>query len=163
MNDPHFVHIARSSPKTEFILRFFGALLLLVIGAIHLYLWFQGFYSVSVIGPLFLANAGFTFLFSTILMFRPKVWSGFVGMMLAASTFAAYLISVSIGLFGFHNTFSAPLAIPAAVVEICDVVILGTWVWIQESKKRLEVLSICRIAKSGKGSSRPSNRTRLSG
>jgi len=160
---PCFAHFSRGSPKVENILRFFGALLLLIIGAIHLNLWLRGFYSVMVIGPLFLVSAGFGFLFSVILIIRPWLWAGFAGIMIAASTFAAFMISVSGELFGFHSTFSAPLAIPAAVVEICDVLILGVWLLIQVSKVGLGAFSICQIVRSNKGSGRSSNRTRLSG
>lgn len=107
-------------------LEILGALLLLVMGGIHLQLWSQAYHVIPVIGPLFVANAAAAVVVALALVIRPHPLVLAAGVFLALGTFAGFLISVNDGLFGFTDTAAAPLAIPAAVTEIAATVMLLT-------------------------------------
>lgn len=109
------------------VARLVGAALVGTMGGIHLDLWFQGYRSAPTIGPLFLVNAGSALVVMVALATWPRRFAGLAGTALLAGTLAGYLVSVFHGLFGFHDTFSAPLAIPAMGVELAGFVVLGCW------------------------------------
>ena len=111
-------------PSITRTLEVLGALLLLVMGGIHLQLWSQAYHVIPVIGPLFVANAAAAVVVALAIVIRPHPLVLAAGVFLALGTFAGFLISVNYGLFGFTDTAAAPLAIPAAVTEIAATVML---------------------------------------
>jgi hypothetical protein len=98
-----------------------GALAALVSAAVHLYLWFDGVKDQGTVGALFVVNvvAGAVI---AVLLLRWRHWiplfllAGF-----GASTFGAFLISASVGLFGIHTGWSW-YAWLAAVSEVAAIV-----------------------------------------
>jgi hypothetical protein len=101
--------------------RLIGALAALVSAAIHLYLWFDGVKDQGTVGALFVVNvvAGVVI---AVLLLRWRHWiplfllAGF-----GASTFGAFLIASTAGLFGIHTGWSW-YAWLAAVSEIAAIV-----------------------------------------
>src|SRR5438128_1191801 len=78
------------------------ALLVGAAGAIHLYLWFDYFQRVHVVGALFLANAGAGIAIGAALLARPaRPPSPLAAGGYAAGTLAAFAISTRWGLFGY--------------------------------------------------------------
>jgi hypothetical protein len=110
---------------SERLLCSLGALAIVVIGAVHLELWaWHGYRNVHIIGPLFLLNAIGAAGLAVLLAVRGGLLAELSGIGFAASTLAAYLISVHHGLFGFIET---PHGTPQHVslgAEIAAIVIL---------------------------------------
>lgn len=110
--------------------RIVGAVLLLAMGAIHLRLWFDGYRDIAWIGPLFLANAVLGVLAGVAILLTPTRWLGWVGLLaalLALGTLGGLVLSLTVGLFGFFESLSAPLVVPTIVVESAAFVVLGAY------------------------------------
>jgi hypothetical protein len=92
--------------------------------SIHLHLWLDGYSGIATIGPLFLLQAigGFILAIAIVVLRRPIV--ALAGAAYLLSTMAGFLLSVNVGLFGFQDTWSAPLATTAFVVEAVGGVVL---------------------------------------
>jgi len=106
--------------------RVLGAILVAAIGGIHLYLWFDYFHRVHVIGALFLANAAAGGLIAIWLLASDGVLALLAGAGFAVTTLAAFLISVHWGMFGYHERFSGTWQSTAGLVELVTAVLLGT-------------------------------------
>ena len=116
---------ATRAVMSEFVLTRLAAIAITVIGAVHLELWaWHGYRNVPAIGPLFLLNAIGAAGLAVLLALRGGLLGELGGLGFAASTLAAYLISVHRGLFGFIET---PHGTPQHVslgAEIAAIVIL---------------------------------------
>lgn len=107
--------------------RIVGAALLVTMGVIHLKLWFDGYRSVPWIGPLFLANAVLGALAALAVLLTPTRWFGWISLLsglLMLGTLGGLLLSLTVGLFGFYETMSAPLVVPTIAVESAGFVVL---------------------------------------
>lgn len=121
------VHAARRSV----LLRRLTALGVLVSAAVHLFLYFDGFNTIDVIGPLFLLNGiGGLFLGVAVLMWHHPIWllaaAGF-----CASTLGAFLLSATVGLMGVHEPFFGYTQTTAFLAELIGLIsalaALATW------------------------------------
>jgi hypothetical protein len=107
--------------------RLVGAALLVAMGWIHLHLYNTGYRTVATIGPLFLLNAVLGAVAALVVLVVPRRWLGWaslVGAVLQASTLGALLLSLTVGLFGFHESTKAPLVTTTIVVELAGAVVL---------------------------------------
>lgn len=107
--------------------RIVGAALLVTMGAIHLKLWFDGYRSVPWIGPLFLVNAVLGALAALAVLLTPTRWFGWISLLaglLMLGTLGGLLLSLTVGLFGFYESMSAPLVVPTIAVESAGAVVL---------------------------------------
>jgi len=101
-----------------------GALLVLAAGALHLYLYFDYFHRVHVIGVLFLLNMaaatviGFTLLLSS----RLSVLAA--GILYASATLGAFFLSVYHGMFGYVEHLTGPWQEAVGGVEVAAIVTL---------------------------------------
>lgn len=100
--------------------RVLGAGLLVAAGWIHLYLYNGGYSGISIIGPLFLAHAVTAFLAAAAVLLTPGRWLPWV--CLAAGLFEAgsiggLVLSLTVGLFGFIESPSAPWVGTTIAVE----------------------------------------------
>jgi len=103
-----------------------GGLLLISSGFIHFHLWqSEGYRHIATIGPLFLAQSMAAVLLGLLVVTARRVWAAGFGMGFALSTMVGFLISVSRGLFGFKDSWSAPFAHAAFVTDLATVVTLG--------------------------------------
>ena len=95
----------------------------LVSALVHLWLWFDGFRDLHVIGPAFMLNA-VAGLVIAVLLLR---WNHWIPLLLAvgfgASTLGAFVTSTTVGLFGIHEVWSGLWVLTAAISEA--VAILG--------------------------------------
>lgn len=115
--------------RWQWPLRLVGAALLLAMAWIHGELYELGYASVPTIGPLFLLNAVLGVIAAAALLSTPSRWLPLVelgGALLSFATLAALVMSVTVGLFGFSETWAAPLVGRTVAVESGGVVVLLT-------------------------------------
>ena len=109
-------------------LRVVGALLLVAMAWIHLYLWGEGYSGIDVIGPAFMLNAVAGFVLAAAVLVTPRRLLGWVaaaGALLQAGTIGALILSVTVGLFGFVETTAASLFWETVIVEAAGTVVLA--------------------------------------
>ena len=112
-------------------MRVVGAAAVLVSAAVHLYLWFNGFRDLSVIGPAFLLNAVGGAVIAVLLV----TWRSWVSALLTAgfgvSTLVAFILSATVGLFGLHERWVGWTVWTAAVAEVVAIVV-GTLLLVRD-------------------------------
>ncbi len=107
--------------------RLLGVGLTIAMGWIHLQLWVDGFREVPVIGPLFLLNAiGAAVLAAALLAVPARLYSAAatVSAVFTAGTLAGLILSLTVGLFGVHETLQVPFVTATLVVESAGVLVL---------------------------------------
>ncbi|MGZ4257714.1 MAG: hypothetical protein ACXVRE_08120 [Gaiellaceae bacterium] len=82
-----------------------AGLLVAAAGAIHLYLYFDYFHRVHVVGVLFLVNAAAGLVIGAVLLLRRDGIVLLVAFGYAVGTLAAFVASTRWGLFGYRETF----------------------------------------------------------
>jgi hypothetical protein len=82
-----------------------AALLVAAAGAIHLYLWFDYFHRVHVIGALFLLNAAAGLALGVALLASRKTLVLLLAGGYAVGTLVAFVVSTRWGLYGYRETF----------------------------------------------------------
>ncbi len=103
-----------------------AAVAILVTGGVHLELWlWHGYRGIPTVGTLFLLNA-----ISAAVIAIGLVWPGgwlfeLTGLGYAATTLAAFLISVYRGLFGFIDTLHGTPQAVAGISEAAAIVLLA--------------------------------------
>jgi len=116
------------------VLRLAGVALLGWIGWVHWVLWQQeGYKFIPTSGPFFLADAIAAVLLAVLLLAWPRPLIGLVSAGFTASTILALVISLAVGLFGFHESISANYVVEALVLECVAMVILLAWAVIAAS------------------------------
>ena len=107
-------------------MRMLAAAAVLVSAAVHLYLWFDVFRHTDVVGPAFMLNA----VGGTVIAILLVTWRHWVPLVLAvgfgASTLGAFLIAVSVGLFGVHEHWTGWAVWTAAASEVVAILVAGT-------------------------------------
>lgn len=81
------------------------ALLVAAAGAMHLYLWFDYFHRVHVVGGLFLANAAAGILLGLALLVSGRGLVVVSAGAYAVGTLAAFVVSTHWGIFGYRERF----------------------------------------------------------
>jgi hypothetical protein len=124
MNTPAYGPTAPHRGRGDFALalavRLVGAALLGTMAGIHLHLYNLGFRSVPTIGPSFMLDTVLGAVFAIALLGTPRRWlalGSLAGAGLLAGTLGALVISLTVGLFNYHESLSAPLVWPTIGVE----------------------------------------------
>ena len=99
------------------------ALLVTAAGAIHLYLYFDYFHRVHVIGVLFLLNAAAGLLIGAILLVRGDRLVRLAAGGYAIGTLAGFVVSTRWGLFGYHETFWGSWQVAAGAIELAAAIL----------------------------------------
>jgi len=94
------------------------ALLVAAAGAIHLYLWFDYFHRVHVVGTLFLVNAAIGLVLGAALLVSGRELLVVAALAFAVGTLAAFAASTHWGLFGYHERFWGSWQEAAGGVEL---------------------------------------------
>ncbi|MDP5183520.1 hypothetical protein QOZ88_12815 [Blastococcus sp. BMG 814] len=118
----------RRAGVLTWVLRLVGAVLLAVMGWLHLDLWLDGYRTIDVIGPAFVLNAIAGFGLALLLLVAPRRWlwlAAALGALTALGTLTALLLSTTVGLFGFVESSAAPLWWETFWVELAAVVVLA--------------------------------------
>jgi hypothetical protein len=104
-------------------MRIVGAAAVLVSAAVHLYLWFDGFRDLNIVGPAFLLNAVGGAVIAVLLV----TWRSWVPALLTAgfgvSTLGAFILSTTVGLFGLHEQWVGWPVWTAALSEVVAIVV----------------------------------------
>ena len=109
------------------ILRAGGVALTAAMGLIHLWLWLQGYREVPVIGTLFMINAICAAALVVALLAAPARLRSLVAAVAAlftAGTLGGLVLSLTVGLFGVHESLQTPFVPLTLVVEAAGVVML---------------------------------------
>ncbi len=91
---------------------------------IHFHLWKVGYRHIPTIGPLFLLQSVAGLLLGVLVMAVRRVWAAVLGLGLAVSTMIGFLVSVTHGLCGFKDSWSAPFAHQALAIETAAIAAL---------------------------------------
>ena len=109
------------------LLRLACAALLAWIASIHLHLWAEGYRQIPTDGPLFLLDAAAGFALAAALLAWPRPLAGLAAAGYTVSTLGALVISLSVGLFGFHESLSASFAPQSLIIETITVIAAVAW------------------------------------
>lgn len=102
-----------------------GGVLLACSAYIHVRLWkSEGYRDIPTIGLLFIVQSIIGMVIGVFVVAVRRVWAAVVGAGFAISTVAGFLLSVEVGLFGFQDTWSAPFAKEAFLIESTSIVAL---------------------------------------
>jgi hypothetical protein len=103
------------------------AALLCWIGYIHLHLWNEGYKYLHINGPLFLLDAIAAFALAGLLLLWPRPLAALIAAAFITSTIGALVISLTVGLFGFHESISASFVVLSLIIESIAVLLLVAW------------------------------------
>jgi hypothetical protein len=106
------------------------AALLAWIGYIHLHLWLEGYRQIPTDGPLFLLDAVAGFLLAAALLAWPRPLVGLLAAGYTIADIGALLISLSVGLFGFHESIQASFVTESLVIETLALLALLAWTFL---------------------------------
>ena len=99
-------------------MRMLAAAGVLVSAAVHLWLWFDGYRDIEVIGPAFMLNAVAGVVIAGLLL----AWRHWIPLFLAvgfgASTLGAFVVSATVGLFGVQESWTGGAVLTAAASEV---------------------------------------------
>ncbi len=113
-------------------MRLLAALAVLVSAAMHLYLWFEGYRDVDVIGPAFLLNA-FGGAVIAVLLIASRHWTPpLLAVGFGLSTLGAFILSTTVGLFGLEESWTGWEVWTAAISEVAAIV-FGAMVLLREN------------------------------
>ena len=108
------------------VLRIVSAILLLAIGAIHLFLVFDG--TGGILGVMFVLNgiAGIVLAIAILaLRGRLQMFAIVLGLLFAIASLAALLLALTVGLFGITETWDYMLVPQTVVIDAVAVVVLA--------------------------------------
>ena len=106
------------------VARIAGGLLVLAAGALHLWLYFDYFHRVHVIGVLFLLNAAAAAVIGIALLRSSHPLAAAAGVAYAAATLTGFFLSVYVGLFGFRESLTGAYQEAAGAIELAAIVVL---------------------------------------
>jgi hypothetical protein len=97
------------------------------MGWIHLQLWLDGYREIPVVGVLFLLNAIGAVALAIALLAAPRrllTAAAVVTALFTAGTLAGLALSLTVGLFGVHESLKTPLVPATLIVESTGVLVL---------------------------------------
>jgi len=125
----------RSRSTLMWLLYLCDAALLVTSGLIHLHLWDIAYRHVKTLDVLFLVQVAMCLLAALILLVTRHLLVVLGAAVLMAGTIVGFLLARSVGIFGFHLTFSSGLAYTVLVVEAAAVVMLALTGWLQWQRR----------------------------
>lgn len=102
--------------------------LLTALAWVHFHLWDVGYRHIPTIGPLFLVTAIGALTAAVGMLVRASRFFGVLALGLVMGAFAALIVSINVGLFGFTESLSAPYVVESVVLEMLATVTLASWV-----------------------------------
>jgi hypothetical protein len=116
----------RRDAHNDMRLRMLAAAAVLVSAAVHLYMWFDVFRHTDVVGPAFVVNA----VGGTITAVLLVTWRHWIPLLLSvsfgASTFGAFVIAATVGLYGVHEHWTGWEVWTAAATELIAIAAAAT-------------------------------------
>ena len=109
------------------------------MGWIHLQLWLDGYREVPVVGMLFLLNGIGAIALATALLVAPARLLSIAAILAAlftAGTLAGLILSLTVGLFGVHESLQTPLVPATLIIESTGVLVLVVTVILAHKHQR---------------------------
>ena len=113
-----------ANSATMWVLLLIDAGLLVASGIIHLHLWDIAYRHVKTLDVLFLIQAAAAIVAAIVLLVTRHIVVVAGAAALMAGTIAGFILARTVGIFGFHLTFSSGLANLVLVVEAVATVLL---------------------------------------
>jgi hypothetical protein len=110
--------------------------LLIASGLIHLHLWDIAYQHVKTLDVLFLIQVALALLAAVVLLATRHLLVVLGADLLLAGTIVGFILVRSVGLFGFHLTFSSGLAYTVLIIEALGVVLLSLTAMTQYRSRR---------------------------
>jgi hypothetical protein len=110
--------------------------LLVASGLIHLHLWDIAYRHVKTLDTLFLVQVVLCLLAAVALLALRRFAVVLAAAALMAGTIVGFVLARSVGIFGFHLTFSSGLAYTVLVIEVAAVILLGITAWLMPGPGR---------------------------
>jgi hypothetical protein len=110
--------------------------LLVTSGLIHLHLWDIAYRHVKTLDVLFLVQVAACLLAALTLLVTRHLLVVLGSALLMAGTITGFVLARTVGIFGFHLTFSTTEANTVLVVESAAVVLLAVTAWLQHRRTR---------------------------
>ncbi|MGV0157856.1 hypothetical protein ACRU3B_00300 [Mycobacterium colombiense] len=100
---------------------------LIVSAAGHAYLYVHGYQHIPEIGTAFMAQASLSFAIALLILVGGPAWLRWAGAAVAAGSLVAFVLSRTVGLFGFSERGwePAPYAAVTVAAELLTVVLWG--------------------------------------
>jgi hypothetical protein len=95
-------------------------------GISHAYLYVNGYHHIPMIGPAFLVQAGVSFALALLILVGGPWWLQWAAAALAGGALVAFVLSRTVGLFGFSETGWQPSP-HAAISVIAEVLTVALW------------------------------------
>jgi hypothetical protein len=110
----------------KFILRLALALALAVSGASHAYLYIHGYQHIPRIGPAFLVQASVSLALALLIIAGGPWWLEWAAAAMAGGSLVAFVLSRTVGLFGFTERGWDPSP-HAAITVVAEVLCVLLW------------------------------------
>ncbi|HEY1918562.1 MAG TPA: hypothetical protein VGH27_23555 [Streptosporangiaceae bacterium] len=124
----HRTH-SNASSALLWLLRVADAGLLVASGLIHLHLWDIAYQHVGTLDVLFPLQFALCLLAALAVLVLPRLLVVLAAAALMAGTMVGFVLARTVGIFGFHLTFSSGLAWTVLTVEAAGVVVLTLTGW----------------------------------
>jgi hypothetical protein len=95
-------------------------------GISHAYLYVHGYHHIPMIGPAFLVQAGVSFALALLILVGGPGWLQWAAAALAGGALGAFVLSRTVGLFGFSETGWEPSP-HAAIDVVAEVLTVALW------------------------------------
>ena len=102
-----------------------AALLMIASGLIHLRLWVIGYRHVATLDVLFIVQVVASLLLAVVVATVRRLPVAVAGILLMGGTVVGFILSRTVGIFGFTLTFTSGLAVWSLIVECTAVVLLA--------------------------------------
>jgi hypothetical protein len=119
------------STATEIFLRLGIAATLAVSGVIHADMYIHGYRHIPTVGPGFLWQASIFCAVAVLILVGAPEWFSWVAAVLSVGALIAFVLSRTVGLFGFteRGWQPAPQAALAVIAELLTVALVAAGVW----------------------------------
>jgi hypothetical protein len=121
---------------TARLTRLLASALLLAGGIIHYELWNSGYRNVPKVGPLFLANFGGSVVLAAAVLLSRRATVAVGGILFAAGSLTALVLSRTVGFFGFTETVWTTQAIRTLAAEVGAIGALGCALTMQHRQRQ---------------------------
>jgi hypothetical protein len=98
-----------------------------VSGVIHAYLYAHGYRDIPTVGPAFLAQASVFCAVAVLILIGGPAWLRLIALLGAGGSLLAFVLSRTVGLFGFSETGwePSPYALLSVIAEVLTIVFVG--------------------------------------
>jgi drug/metabolite transporter (DMT)-like permease len=102
------------------------AVALAVSGVSHAYLYIHGYHHIPTIGTAFVVQASVSFALALLIVIGGPPWLQWAAAALAGGALGAFVLSRTVGLFGFSEQGWQPSP-HAAISVVAELVVVGLW------------------------------------